>query len=386
MDEKLKKACLGKTSLKGGMNVKQLLALAKQYGYTGGKTRAEVISFLCNGWPPKKQLKINDLPAELTQMILSKLDPTSLGTASLVNRQFKDHAKVIEKQVSRDSSIIKKDNIVNYSLLDGMSKRGNKDAIIYMIIYEIHNRNDVPVTQRMDKFRDYIDMSIFRRLVHVLWPIHEPNTQEMLEYFARLPGNVGKFARVLLEEGFNVFRSKTLAFQHKWYVPLLDLTPRDSDYICCEWLVEVGDLLLRQGMEITSERQRREVLLKSVYLFGYVMQSINIPLKRKQGCAILSLAIVLKYHSSIDFTLTQARDMTDNSVNMEDLITMTCNILSITPSLFDLEIPGSDDFLASDPSNDTFNHIMSYALSRPVFGTRFDPSLVLRERAPLPSI
>lgn len=47
MDSRLKRACEGKSESQGGMNVPELHSIARQKGYTGGKNRQDLISFLC---------------------------------------------------------------------------------------------------------------------------------------------------------------------------------------------------------------------------------------------------------------------------------------------------------------------------------------------------
>lgn len=51
MDERLQKACDGKSESQGGMNVPELYEIARKNGYTGAKNRLELINFLCKSKP-----------------------------------------------------------------------------------------------------------------------------------------------------------------------------------------------------------------------------------------------------------------------------------------------------------------------------------------------
>ncbi len=55
--ETLQQACLGKSKSQGGMNVVDMLTLAKTRGYTGRVNRAELTEFLCSEPPPSKLVK-----------------------------------------------------------------------------------------------------------------------------------------------------------------------------------------------------------------------------------------------------------------------------------------------------------------------------------------
>lgn len=49
MDQRLTKACEGKTASQGGLNVKELAEIAKGRGYKGEAKRSQLIEFLCKG-------------------------------------------------------------------------------------------------------------------------------------------------------------------------------------------------------------------------------------------------------------------------------------------------------------------------------------------------
>jgi len=57
MDQKLANACAGKSASQGGLNVTDLVQLAKRQGYTGASKRADVVAFLC-GTKPAKPVKV----------------------------------------------------------------------------------------------------------------------------------------------------------------------------------------------------------------------------------------------------------------------------------------------------------------------------------------
>lgn len=63
MDEKLLKACEGKSASQGGLNVPELHKMAVAKGYTGAKKRADILAFLCKPATTKPAKPVSTKPA-----------------------------------------------------------------------------------------------------------------------------------------------------------------------------------------------------------------------------------------------------------------------------------------------------------------------------------
>lgn len=329
------------------------------------------------------------LPAEMIQRILSGLDLKSLSSVAAASKQMKAHAAVVQPKIIKETSIIHKSgSFVSRKKITGMALRGHQDAMIYMIITQIYSgAPHADTIQLLDNLNQYLDLSLFRRLAPALWPRAENSQKHVVcIYFSKLPGKVGKVASIMLQDEAHIYEAiaeATFNPRNHWYVPLTsELMPRltiklsNRLNVLCSWLVEVSQWQVECN-EIANEMQRREILLKAVYLCGYILSRLySKAVLSLQAYGIICFAIAGKCHSGMSITLNHAAWLTDNSVIYEELVTITTEILSVTPSLFDLRIPEVDlsifspDFMTPQQ----FDDMVTHALSRPVFGHKFNPA------------
>lgn len=389
----------GKRASEGGMNNQEILNLLRTFepNHPSKGQREKLMGKLMRYMLPNYRptpANISSLPPEILQMMLSRLDPSSLGALAQTSKQMRSNVMSVEAKVAKNASVLKDDGtFIPMHIIRGLADRNNKDALVYALVSDIYAG-----TLDFDRLDD-IDIEVFTRISAILWPF-EVNTPKwrVLNRLSKRSDEVGKAATKIIESGIEGAFDPDPNPNPKpkprdlWYVPLdnyKEVLPY-ARYVVCEWLVEVSELYVPD-----DENLRREILLKTVYLFGYICKIIKttvlsptprVPRRSKlQAYGVLAFLIVSKFYN-VGFTLAQASYVTDNSFTREELISIMPEILSVTPPISKLHIPDIESFLSPATPASRFNHVMMYALVRPVFGERFNPLLVLKDRRSLPKL